>query len=235
MSKRILSMLLALVMALSLCVPAFAADEFEAEAPAVQEEETPAAPVAEEPDMPAAAAAEPEAAGDEPVAAAAGNGTFKVEGDESQIYAISQYDYTEYKDLGDPREVGVFPKAEIYIWLKPGYDVEETEGGGFNWYWEEEIPANDEDVLPAYVSWLMVPEEGGDMTVTARFLGSTDVTYRLADKADHTPGNYRVAHILVRGRDGAETALEGDALRGDMARALRAGDIASLELTLARR
>ena len=166
MSKRILSMLLALVMALSLCVPAFAADEFEAEAPAVQEEETPAAPVAEEPDMPAAAAAEPEAAGDEPVAAAAGNGTFKVEGDESQIYAISQYDYTEYKDLGDPREVGVFPKAEIYIWLKPGYDVEETEGGGFNWYWEEEIPANDEDVLPAYVSWLMVPEEGGDMTVT---------------------------------------------------------------------
>ena len=68
--------------------------------------------------------------------------------------------------MGDPREVGVFPKAEIYIWLKPGYDVEETEGGGFNWYWEEEIPANDEDVMPAYVSWLMVPEEGGDMTVT---------------------------------------------------------------------
>ena len=70
-------MLLALVMALSLCVPAFAADGFEAEAPAAKEE-APAAPVAEapgaaeEPDMPAEAAVEPEAAADdEPDTAAA--------------------------------------------------------------------------------------------------------------------------------------------------------------------
>ena len=76
MNKRVLSLLLALVMAFALGAPAFAADEFEAEAPAVREE-APVAPVAEEPEAPVEepvpAAVEP---ADEPApAAAAASGT----------------------------------------------------------------------------------------------------------------------------------------------------------------
>ena len=77
MTKRMLSLLLALVMTLSLCVPALAADEFAAEAVTEVEEQAPVAPVepeapeaeepAEEPvvDEPAAEEA-PEAVADEP-------------------------------------------------------------------------------------------------------------------------------------------------------------------------
>ena len=77
MTKRMLSLLLALVMTLSLCVPALAADEFAAEAVTEVEEqapeapEAPVAPEAEEPaeepvvDEPAAEEA-PEAVEDEP-------------------------------------------------------------------------------------------------------------------------------------------------------------------------
>ena len=64
MKTRVLSMFLALVMALGLCVPALAADEFQAEEPiAPMEEEVPAAPVEAEEEAPAegpvAVAAEP--------------------------------------------------------------------------------------------------------------------------------------------------------------------------------
>ena len=72
MTKRVLSLLLTLVMVLSLGAPAFAADEFEAEAPAEVVEEAPAAPV--EPEAPEAEEAEKPVAEepiDEPVAAAA--------------------------------------------------------------------------------------------------------------------------------------------------------------------
>lgn len=62
MKKRVLSMLLVLVMALGLCVPALAADEFQAEEPiAPMEEEVPAVPVK----------AEEEESAEEPVAVAA--------------------------------------------------------------------------------------------------------------------------------------------------------------------
>ena len=70
MKKRVLTMLLALVMALGLVVPALAADEFEAEAPiAPVEEEAPAAPVEEEAEEPAPVAVEAVDA-DEPETAA---------------------------------------------------------------------------------------------------------------------------------------------------------------------
>ena len=149
MSKRILSMLLALVMALSLAVPAFAADEFEAEAPVIQEE-APAAPVAEEPeapaeapDMPAVAAVEPDVpavAAEEPDDAtddapgagdtATYDGKLVIEGDETQIVRIIQFDSADWTYLGDPREVGVAPGAQINFVLEPGYAIEESEDGG---------------------------------------------------------------------------------------------------------
>ncbi len=65
MTKRVLSLLLTLVMVLSLCVPALAADEFEAEAPAEVVEEAPAAPV--EPEAPEAEEVAEEPVAEEPV------------------------------------------------------------------------------------------------------------------------------------------------------------------------
>ena len=67
MTKRALSLLLTLVMVLSLCVPAFAAEDgFVAEAPADVIEEAPAAPV--EPEAPEAEEPAEEPVVDEPVA-----------------------------------------------------------------------------------------------------------------------------------------------------------------------
>ncbi len=73
MTKRALSLLLTLVMVLSLCVPALAAEDFEAEAPAeVVEEapEAPEAPVAPEAEEPADEPVVDEPAAEEPVEAA---------------------------------------------------------------------------------------------------------------------------------------------------------------------
>ena len=85
-------------------------------------------------------------------------------------------------------------------------------------------------LAPAIPSWLI----GEDKTVTARFLGSTDVTYRLPDREDLLPGSYRVASVNVRFRDGS-AAREEDALRGDLARAVRDGQAAAMEVALVRR
>ncbi len=183
MKKRALSMLLALVMAIGLCVPAMAADEFEAEDPIVQEEEIPAAPaepeepeapadeIIDEPvaeeiiDEPAPAAAEADTA----PGASAENGTFTVVGDESQIYTIEMFDPATAQFLGDPREVGVIPGTNIDVVLKPGSGVKEA-AGVFTWYWPDmrnnAPPVNDEDIVPVYMCMLFVPEEGGDVTVT---------------------------------------------------------------------
>ena len=83
MKKRVLTLLLALVMALGLVVPALAADEFEAEAPvAPVEEEAPAAPVEEEAEEPAPVAVAAEQPADEPApVAAATSGTCGANGD----------------------------------------------------------------------------------------------------------------------------------------------------------
>ena len=66
MTKRALSLLLTLVMVLSLCVPALAAEDFEAEAPAEVVEEAPKAP--EAPVAPEAEEPAEEPVADEPVA-----------------------------------------------------------------------------------------------------------------------------------------------------------------------
>ena len=182
MKMRVLSLLLALVMAFGLCVPAFAADEFEAEDPIVQEEEIPAAPAEpEEPEAPAEeiiaepvaeeAIAEPAPAAaeaDTVPGAAAENGTFTVVGEKSQIIAVYMYDLVAGELLSDPQEVGAVPGAEIDIILQPGYAVEEASYGYYTWFSPDmdNPPVNDEDVVPAYVSRIYVPEEGGDVTAT---------------------------------------------------------------------
>ena len=77
MKKRVLTMLLALVMVLGLCVPVLAAEGFEQEPVALAEEEAPVAPVEEEAAEPAPVEAEEPiaAAVDEPMTVAAASGT----------------------------------------------------------------------------------------------------------------------------------------------------------------
>ena len=83
---------------------------------------------------------------------------------------------------------------------------------------------------PAIPAWLV----GEDLTVSARFLGNTDVTYRLPDREGLVPGGYRAAQIRLRFRDGSSARAE-DALRGGPALALRDGKVAAVELDIVRR
>ncbi len=75
---------------------------------------------------------------------------------------------------------------------------------------------------------------GGDETVSARFLGGTDVTYHLPDREDLIPGGYRTGTIAVRLRDGSQATVTDGALRSELALALREGRVASLDVTLTR-
>lgn len=83
---------------------------------------------------------------------------------------------------------------------------------------------------PALPSYLI----GEDQTVRAKFLGQTQVAYRLADRADYIPGGYRIESILVTRSDGAAAAVDGGVLRGPLAQDLRRGSILSLEIKLRR-
>ena len=83
---------------------------------------------------------------------------------------------------------------------------------------------------PALPSYLI----GEDRTVSAKLLGRTRVTYRLADRGDYAPGSYRVGRILIRRSDGTEAVVGGGVLRGPQAQSLRDGGISSLEVNLCR-
>ena len=87
----------------------------------------------------------------------------------------------------------------------------------------------EDDVLacslqPALPGWLI----GEDLTVSARFLGQTQVTYHLPDREDLIPGRYEIAEIRITGNDGSEETVQ--VLQGETAEALRAGRIDMLEV-----
>ena len=125
MTKRMLSLLLALVMTLSLCVPALAADEFAAEAVTEVEEqapeapEAPAAPEAEEPaeepvvdepaveeaaaDAPEMASVMPEDAEDLPYLVALG-----------KVSKLSHYYLEKYLDMAKAYKARV-DAGELYV------------------------------------------------------------------------------------------------------------------------
>lgn len=81
--------------------------------------------------------------------------------------------------------------------------------------------------LPAYLI-------GEEQTVRAKFLGQTQVTYHMEDRADYIPGSYRIESILAARSGGAVTAMDGGVLCGSLARDLRGGSIPSLEIQLRR-
>ncbi len=83
MTKRMLSLLLALVMTLSLCVPALAADEFEAETVTEVVEQAPEAPV--EPEAPEAEVVEEPAVEEEAVEAPEAAAALVVEEEENDV------------------------------------------------------------------------------------------------------------------------------------------------------
>ena len=79
--------------------------------------------------------------------------------------------------------------------------------------------------LPAYLI-------GDDLTVSAKFLGQTQVTYRLEDRADYIPGGYRVERISVS--RSTDVTVDGGVLTGALAEELRRGGIPALEISLSR-
>ncbi len=109
MTKRMLSLLLALVMTLSLCVPALAADEFEAETVAEVEEQAPEAPA--EPEAPEAEVIEEPVVEEEPVAA-------------PEIAAALPVVEEDLEDVPMPIDVGDIAKDVHYKLYKAIQDAE---------------------------------------------------------------------------------------------------------------
>ena len=81
--------------------------------------------------------------------------------------------------------------------------------------------------LPAYLI-------GEDRTVSAKFLGQTQVTYRLGGRADYIPGGYRVERVSVSRSGGTDVTVDGGVLTGALAEELRRGGIPALEISLSR-
>ena len=79
--------------------------------------------------------------------------------------------------------------------------------------------------LPAYLI-------GENRTVSAKFLGQTQVTYRLEDRADYIPGGYRVERVSVS--RSTDVTVDGGVLTGALAEELRRGGIPALEISLSR-
>lgn len=91
----------------------------------------------------------------------------------------------------------------------------------------EKLFCHFQPAIPAYLI-------GEDQTVSAKFLGRTQVTYHLEDQADYIPGNYWIESVRVKHNDGTETMVDGGVLCDSLAYDLRCGSIASLDLKLFR-
>ena len=118
MTKRMLSLLLALVMTLSLCVPALAADEFEAETVTEVEEQAPEAPV--EPEAPEAEVVEEPV--EEPETAAVIEEPIE---DEPAVIAVNPVDDEIKSDF-----IETYETIKTYV---DGFETKEyrlAEGGG---------------------------------------------------------------------------------------------------------
>ncbi len=82
-----------------------------------------------------------------------------------------------------------------------------------------------EPALPAY----LLAEDGA---VEAVFLGGTKVVYRVGEKKDYIPGEYRVETYRLRYRDGRETVEDGPEIAGQAAQDVRDGIVEEIQVTL---
>lgn len=75
--------------------------------------------------------------------------------------------------------------------------------------------------LPEY----LIPENG---QVTARLMGSCDVTYHFTSKKDYTPSSETIKSMLLIYCDGSQERIQGGTIRGEAAEAVRNGDVRSI-------
>ncbi len=80
-------------------------------------------------------------------------------------------------------------------------------------------------LLPSYLV-------GEDKQVKAMFLGTTPVTYLLAEKKAYIPGEYTVQRITLSYRDGRSEVVEGASLGAAQALAVRNGDAAEITVEI---
>lgn len=84
------------------------------------------------------------------------------------------------------------------------------------------------ELKPFVPDYLMGP----DGTVRAMFLGSVRVTYRASGCKALVPGRTVPVRWMLTGRDGARTAIDGSHLSDHWARAVRAGEVAAIDVEM---
>lgn len=79
--------------------------------------------------------------------------------------------------------------------------------------------------IPAYLV-------GEDKEVSAMLLGTTKVTYKLAEQKDYFPGSYKITEIVLTYRNGSKATVSGEEIGADLARDVRNGEIARIDVTI---
>lgn len=75
----------------------------------------------------------------------------------------------------------------------------------------------------------LMPEDG---LIQATLLGHTAITYHAEGLATLMPGEYTISRIELRPKEGMPITIQGDAIRGEAALAVREGQYAALDITL---
>lgn len=80
-------------------------------------------------------------------------------------------------------------------------------------------------VLPAYLI-------GEARRIEAVFLGKTPVCYHLGEAKDYLPGDYEVTEITLEYADGVQKKIRGSVLEEELAKAVRDGEIARIDVVI---
>ena len=90
---------------------------------------------------------------------------------------------------------------------------------------EGELQLTFAPVIPAYLI-------GDDLSVSAVFLGSTQVIYHLAKQKDHIPGAYEIRETVLYEKDGGCRKITGATITGADAAAVRDGEVERIEVMI---
>lgn len=90
---------------------------------------------------------------------------------------------------------------------------------------EGELQLTFAPVIPDYLI-------GDDLSVSAVFLGSTQVIYHLAKQKDHIPGAYEIRETVLYGKDGGCRKITGATITGADAAAVRDGKVERIEVMI---
>ena len=90
---------------------------------------------------------------------------------------------------------------------------------------EGELQLTFAPVIPDYLI-------GDDLSVSAVFLGSTQVIYHLAKQKDHIPGAYEIRESVLYEKDGGCRKITGATITGADAAAVRDGKVERIEVMI---